>query len=96
MTEALSSAYVTNSTLKAKLYELYANDETVSQAMAKFRPSIVAQGSVGVSKTRFSNLIKNELPKNLMQLSPYHSNAKDHENYTTRPKQPRFRSIKHI
>ena len=97
MTEALSSAYVTNSTLKAKLYELYANDETVSQAMAKFRPSIVAQGSVGVSKTRFSNLIKNELPQELDAVEPPTIvTQRDHENYTTRPKQAQIQINQNI
>lgn len=45
--ETLSSAYVTNSALRAKLFGQYANNEAVSQAMARFRPSISADASAG-------------------------------------------------
>jgi outer membrane protein len=47
MAEALASAYVNNSTLRAKLHETYANDENVSIAISKFRPNIRVSGSVG-------------------------------------------------
>lgn len=45
--ETLSSAYITNSALRAKLFGQYANNEVVSQAMARFRPSIGADASAG-------------------------------------------------
>src|SRR5438552_3102887 len=46
--EALSSAYITNSALRAKLHSQYANDETVSQAFSRFMPQLVITGNTGV------------------------------------------------
>ncbi|MBP6985028.1 MAG: TolC family outer membrane protein [Alphaproteobacteria bacterium] len=50
--EALASAYLTNSTLRAKLHGQYAIDESVNQAFSKFRPQVAASGSVGKNSSK--------------------------------------------
>ena len=49
--EALGIAYESNPTLLAKRAELRATDESVSQAISQWRPSLTASGSSGRSET---------------------------------------------
>jgi outer membrane protein len=44
--DALTSSYVTNSNLKAKLHQQFALDENVNQAFSAFRPQVSATGSL--------------------------------------------------
>lgn len=67
ITDALSSAYMTNSTLKAKLHGQYAIDENVNQAFSKFRPQVAASGSAG--RTRTESKLPNQ-PKSTRELDP--------------------------
>ncbi len=50
--DALTSAYITNSDLQAKLHEQYALDENVSQAVSKFRPQLSATGVSAADKNK--------------------------------------------
>lgn len=75
ITEALSSAYLTNSDLQAKLHEQYSKHEAINQAISGFRPSVSINGQQSRidSKTNFP-------VKNRTKVSPYSSAVEVQQN----------------
>jgi len=57
--EALESTYEKNEGLRAKLYEMYAKQESVSQAYAGFRPQISASAAMGRTYNKSSKSTDN-------------------------------------